>query len=216
MDDFNFAALPSPAVYVLLDGRTWKQGRTAFDKQINQLVEAGVCLIQFRDKTLSDREHIAAGERLSRLIESKPTAWIMNDRVDLAIAAGADGVHLGQEDMPIEMARKMMGAGKAIGISTHSIEQARDAVSRGADYIGVGPVFKSQTKQFKDFVGVDLVCEVAKEIRIPAFAIGGINLENAHQVRDAGLSRVAVSGVVSTADDAGDVVKKLIAELSKS
>ena len=216
MDDFNFAALPSPAVYVLLDGRTWKQGQATFDKQINQLVEAGVCLIQFRDKTLSDREHIAAGERLSQLIESKPTAWIMNDRVDLAIAAGADGVHLGQDDMPIEMARKMMGAGRAIGISTHSIEQARDAVLRGADYIGVGPVFKSQTKEFKEFVGVDLISKVAQEIKIPAFAIGGINLKNAHQVRDAGLSRVAVSGVVSTADDAGDVVKKLIAELSKS
>ena len=216
MDVFDFAALPYPGVYVLLDGRTWKQGRDAFDEQVNQLVEAGVCLIQFRDKTLSDREHIAAGQRLSQLVESTSTAWIMNDRVDLAIAAGAAGVHLGQDDMPIEVARTMMGDGKFIGISTHSIEQAREAVASGADYIGVGPVFKSQTKHFTNFVGVDLVSDVAKEIKIPAFAIGGINLENAAQVRDAGLSRVAVSGVVSAADDVSEVVKKLLLELGGS
>jgi len=213
MDAFNFAALPSPAVYVLIDGRMWKQSQTAFDDQINQLIEAGVCLIQFRDKTLSDSEHVAAGKRLGQITHSTPTAWIMNDRADLAVAAGADGVHLGQDDMPIEAARKLMGDQKLIGISSHSIQQARQAVDAGADYIGVGPVFESQTKQFDDFVGVELVAAVAKEIEIPAFAIGGINLDNAAQVRDAGLGRVAVSGVVNNAEDPVSVVRELLATL---
>ena len=215
MSTFNFDALPSPAVYVLLDGQAWIKSRQAFDNRVNQLISAGVCLIQFRDKLLTDGDQVAAGTRLGQLTEGTSAAWIMNDRVDLAIAAGAAGVHLGQDDLSVEVARAMMGDGKLIGVSTHSIQQARDAVADGADYIGVGPVFESQTKHFTNFVGVDLVAAVAKEIEIPAFAIGGVNLDNASQVRDAGLARVAVSGVVNSADDPGAVVKRLLAELTR-
>ena len=100
-------------------------------------------------------------------------------------------------------------------IRDSSIEQARQAVADGADYIGVGPVFESQTKSFTDYVGVELVAAVAKEIEIPAFAIGSINLKNASQVRDAGLARVAVSGVVNSADDPETVVRRLLAELTR-
>lgn len=214
MHAYDFAAQPSPAVYVLIDGGQWKLGHAAFDSQVNQMIAAGVCLIQFRDKTLTDREHVAAGKRLSQLVQPTTAAWIMNDRVDLAIAAGADGVHLGQDDLPVEVARQMIGDGKMIGVSTHSIEQARDAVVAGADYIGVGPVFESQTKRFNQFVGVALVAAVAQEIKIPAFAIGGINLENAAQIRDAGLQRVAVSHLVNNAEDPNSVVSKLLATLT--
>ena len=214
MDSSYLAALPCPAVYILIDGRSWKQGQAAFDNQINELIQAGVRLIQFRDKTISDRAHVAAGQRLSQLTKLTPTAWIMNDRVDLAIAAEADGVHLGQYDLPIEVARKMMPQGTLIGVSTHSIQQARAAEASGADYIGVGPVFQSQTKQFSDFVGVDLVSAVAKEIKIPTFAIGGINLENVSQIHDAGLNRIAVSGVVNNAEDPAVVVKELLSGLN--
>lgn len=214
MSTFSFDALPCPAVYVLLDGQTRIENHQAFDDQVNQLISAGVSLIQFRDKLLTDRDQVAAGRRLSQLTEGTSTAWIMNDRVDLGIAAGAAGVHLGQDDLSVDVARSMMGDGKLIGVSTHSIQQARDAVADGADYIGVGPVFESQTKHFTNFVGVDLVTAVSKEIEIPAFAIGGINLDNASQVRDAGLTRVAVSGVVNGADDPATVVKLLLKELT--
>ena len=200
-------------VYVLLDGRRWMESHSAFDDHVNQLIHAGVTLFQFRDKRLSDQDHIAIGRRLSRLVEGTPAAWIMNDRTDLAIAAEAAGVHLGQDDLSVQSARKMIGSDKWIGVSTHCIEQARQAVAEGADYIGVGPVFESQTKQFTDFVGVDLVAAVAKEIKIPAFAIGGINLENVSHVRDAGLARIAVSGVVNRADDPSTVVRSLLSGL---
>lgn len=214
MDSFNLAALPCPAVYVLLDGQRWIESQSALDDQVTQLISAGVTLLQFRDKLLSDGDQVAIGKRLSQLVAGTSTAWIMNDRTDLAIAAGAAGVHLGQDDLSAGAARKMIGDDKLIGVSTHSIEQARQAVADGADYIGVGPVFESQTKHFTEFVGLNLVAAVAKEIEIPAFAIGGINLENASQVRDAGLARVAVSGVVNQADDPTAVVKKLLAELT--
>jgi len=214
MDAHNFTALPSPAVYVLINGQRWKQGQAAFDDQVIQLIKAGVCLIQFRDKTISDRAHVAAGERLSQLTKATPTAWIMNDRVDLAIVAGAHGVHLGQDDLPIEVARKMMPQGALIGVSTHSIQQARAAEASGADYIGVGPVFESETKHFSDFVGVDLVTAVANEIKVPAFAIGGINLENVSQIHDAGVCRIAVSGVVNATENPGTTVEQLLSVLS--
>ncbi len=214
MDSPTFTALPCPTVYVLLDGRRWMESHRAFDEQVNQLIDAGVTLFQFRDKRLSDRDHVAIGQRLSRLVNETNAAWIMNDRTDLAIASGAAGVHLGQDDLSVEAARKMIGDRKWIGVSTHSIQQARQAVADGADYIGVGPVFESQTKQFTDFVGVDLVAAVAKEIQIPAFAIGGINLENASQIRDAGLRRVAVSGVVNQSNNPVAAVKALLTELT--
>jgi thiamine-phosphate pyrophosphorylase len=214
MSTFTFDALPCPAVYVLLDGQAWIKSQQAFDDQVNQLIGAGVSLIQFRDKSLNDRDQVAAGKRLSRLTEGTPAAWIMNDRVDLAIAAGAAGVHLGQDDLSVDAARSMMERGKLVGVSTHSIQQARDAVAEGADYIGVGPVFESRTKQFTHFVGVDLVAAVAKEIVIPAFAIGGIDLDNASKVRDAGLKRVAVSSAVINSA-APDVAVKNMLEMLK-
>ncbi len=214
MDSPTFAALPCPTVYVLLDGRRWMESHNAFDEQVKQLIHAGVTLFQFRDKRFSDRDHVAIGQRLGRLVDGTSAAWIMNDRTDLAIAAGAAGVHLGQDDLSVDAARKMIGDNKWIGVSTHTIEQARQAVAEGADYIGVGPVFESQTKRFTNFVGVDLVAAVAKEIEVPAFAIGGINLENVSQVRDAGLARVAVSGVVNSAEDPSSVVQRLLTKLA--
>ncbi len=213
MDTINCPALPCPCVYVLVDGHVWLDCQSAFDDQVNTLIRSGVGLIQFRDKRLSDLDHVVLGKRLTELTRDTPTRWIMNDRVDLAIATGADGVHLGQDDLSPTTARAIIGAGKLIGRSTHSLQQARDAVAAGADYIGVGPVFESQTKHFTEFVGVDLVSAVAREINVPAFAIGGVNLDNVSQIRDAGLNRVAVSAVVNQAATPNAVVKQLLTAL---
>lgn len=213
MDSFS-TTLPCPAVYVLIDGQKWLQGVAEFELQVKQLVDGGAALIQFRDKTLTDRQHIEIGNLLSTWTRSTPARWIMNDRVDLAIAAGADGVHLGQDDMPLQEARKLMGDQKMIGVSTHCIEQAKQAVAGGADYIGVGPVFKSNTKQFQSFVGVDLVRSVAQTVSVPAFAIGGITLDNVDQIREAGLRRVAVAGVVSDAVCPRSTVTQLLTKLT--
>jgi thiamine-phosphate pyrophosphorylase len=127
------------------------------------------------------------------------TLVIINDRPDIAALADADGVHLGQDDLRVKDAREIVGPRRLIGVSTHSIDQARTAVLNGANYLGVGPTFPSQTKSFDEFPGLEFVREVAAEIRLPAFAIGGVTLQNVGEVIAAGLPRAAVASAVTAA-----------------
>jgi len=205
----SIQSLKDARLYVLIDGTHWKQSPEKFETTIEALIDAGVDLIQFRDKTLSDREHVTIGKRLTELTRPTSTRWIMNDRADLAVATDADGVHLGQDDISVADGRRLVGASKLIGVSTHNIGQANQAVIDGANYIGVGPVFPSTTKSFDSHVGLELVSEVASEIKLPAFAIGGINGDNLAEVVRAGFTRVAVSAAVSAADDPSSAAKKL-------
>jgi thiamine-phosphate pyrophosphorylase len=196
-------------LYDLIDGG----GMTSTDDSnlmnlVNQLIEAEVDLIQLRDQTLTDRQRVEAGRAISNLTRGSNTRFIMNDRADLALAANADGVHLGQDDLKVADARRIVGAAKMIGVSTHSIEQARQAVLDGANYIGVGPVFASQTKQFDSHVGLELVAAVAGEVQLPSFAIGGISLDNITDVVGAGLSRVAVSAAIAKVEKPGEAARK--------
>ena len=137
----------------------------------------------------------------------------MNDRPDVAVLARADGVHLGQEDATVKDARRILGPDGLIGVSTHSIEQARAAVLDGASYIGVGPTFASGTKQFSQFTGTELLRSVRAEIQLPAFAIGGITMENLPQVLAAGFTRVAVSGAISGTKDPAAAAGEFLAAL---
>lgn len=205
----SLQSLKDARLYVLIDGTIWKQSPEKFGTTIEALINAGVDLIQFRDKTLSDRDHVTIGKRLTELTRPTSTRWIMNDRADLAVATDADGVHLGQDDISVADGRRLVGASKLIGVSTHTIEQARQAVIDGANYIGVGPVFASTTKAFDSHVGLELVSEVASEIKLPAFAIGGINGDNIEDVVKAGFNRVAVSAAVSASDDPASAAKEL-------
>lgn len=135
--------------------------------------------------------------REQEVSERKRPLLIINDRPDIAAVVGADGVHLGQDDMTVKDARQIVGPRMLIGVSTHSIEQARGVVLAGANYLGVGPTFPSHTKQFDAFPGLELVSAVAREIKLPAFAIGGITLENVTQVVAAGLDRIAVATAIT-------------------
>jgi thiamine-phosphate pyrophosphorylase len=199
--------LASARLYALIDARP---SREDFQRLARSLIGAGVAVIQLRDKQLDDRELLARGRLLGDLTnEGRPTArtlWIMNDRPDLAALARADGVHLGQEDVSVKDARRIVGPDCLVGVSTHSIEQARQAVLDGADYIGVGPTFPSGTKQFDRLPGPELLRAVAAEIRLPAFAIGGIGVQNLAEVLAAGFTRIAVSrALLSSADPAAAV-----------
>jgi thiamine-phosphate pyrophosphorylase len=142
--------------------------------------------------------------------------FIVNDRPDLAAIVGADGVHLGQDDLPIAKVRRIVGSNALIGVSTHSIEQARQAVLEGADYLGVGPVFASNTKAFTEFPGLDYVRKAAVEIRTPWFAIGGISLDNIGEVTTAGATRVAVSSAIGAAADPASAARELRARLQSN
>ena len=163
---------------------------------------AGVDVLQLRDKSLDARTLLARASLVRQITRGTGTLLIINDRADIAAACGADGVHLGQEDLPLHEARLIVGTGALIGVSTHSIEQARQAVLDGADYIGCGPTFPSATKEFDHFPGLPFLRQVAAETSLPAFAIGGITLENLPQVVDTGMKRVAVASAVWSATDA--------------
>jgi thiamine-phosphate pyrophosphorylase len=125
----------------------------------------------------------------------------MNDRPDITRLVEADGVHLGQDDMPVQEARRILGSEALIGVSTHDLDQVRQAVRDGASYIGIGPVFPSQTKQFEEFPSLEFVRQANAESVLPAFALGGITLDNVGEVLAAGAKRIAVSSPICRADE---------------
>jgi thiamine-phosphate pyrophosphorylase len=172
----------------------------AFELKLRRVAPL-VDVIQLRDKQRDDRRLLDAARRVRQVTKEANTLFVMNDRPDLALLAGADGVHLGQDDMPPRDARRLVGGRLLIGVSTHSIEQARQAVLDGADYLGCGPTFPSGTKAFDHFPGLPFLRAVQQEIRLPCFAIGGIDHNNIEQVRATGLQRVAVSGCIGQAAD---------------
>lgn len=202
---------PVGSIYVLIDGQS---GEGAFESLVTKLLDAETEVIQLRDKTLDDRKLVGRAQLLRKLTSGTSTRMIINDRPDLARIAAADGVHVGQEELSVAQCRMVLGAGKLVGVSTHDLVQARQAVRDGADYLGIGPTFPSGTKSFEAFPGLDFLSEVAGEITLPAFAIGGIGLENIEQVAAAGIRRVAVAGCVSKASNPDETVRRLRDQLT--
>jgi thiamine-phosphate pyrophosphorylase len=182
---------------------------------LQDALRAGVRVVQIREKHMTARDLIEHARRVRQITRDAGALLIINDRPDLAVLCDADGVHVGQDELTVHDARRIVGPERLIGVSTHSIEQARQAVLDGASYIGVGPVFATGTKSFEDseFVGVDLVREVAAEISLPWFAIGGIGLSNIVSVIEAGAGRVAVTGAVCSAEDAKAAASTLVRKL---
>ena len=180
-------------LYVLLEAAE----ESVFTARLQELIAAGVDAIQLRDKRLDDRTLLARARQLRAATAGSSTLFIVNDRPDVALLCRADGVHVGQEELPVAEVRRLVGPDMLIGVSTHSIEQAREGVLAGADYLGVGPVFASLTKKFPQFAGLEFVREAAAEIRLPAFAIGGIDESNVDQVVAQGLRRIAVSSAIA-------------------
>jgi thiamine-phosphate pyrophosphorylase len=167
-----------------------------------QALEGGAPMIQLRDKRAGLRELLPQARHIARLCRERGACFIVNDRLDLALAAGADGVHLGQEDLPLAAARAALGRGKIIGISTHSLEQAIRAAEGGADYLGIGPIFPTATKSTGyAALGCGAIQQVLARVDLPLVAIGGITLSNAAAVIRAGAAGVAViSGIVGAED----------------
>jgi thiamine-phosphate pyrophosphorylase len=210
--------LSEARLYLLLDCRASLEEYQAL---VAQLVASPVDIIQLRDKQADDRKLLEYGLLLRQLLRERASShgyaplFIMNDRPDLAVLCDADGVHVGQEELPVAAARKLVGPERLIGVSTHSLEQARQAVLDGADYLGVGPTFPSQTKQFEMFPGLELLRAVAAEITLPAFAIGGINAENLSSVLAAGFSRIAVGSAILAAANPRSMSEQLQASLAR-
>lgn len=164
----------------------------AFLDAVASALQGGVDILQLREKNMSAIKILELGKKIKQLCLQYGVTFIINDRIDIALLLEADGVHLGQDDLDVKSAREILGANSIVGISTHAPEQALKAVADGADYIGVGPVFATPTKEGRIPVGLEYVKWVSENIDLPAFAIGGINEENVEEVIKAGLKKVAV------------------------
>ncbi len=176
---------------------------------LREAVAGGVDIIQIREKQMSDRELLAWAKVARQITRELGKLLIINDRCDIALLAEADGVHIGQEDLSVADARRIVGPSRLIGVSTHSVEQLRQAILDGADYVGIGPVFPSATKDFENFPGLEYVRTATTETSLPAFALGGLSPSNIHMVITAGAVRVAVSSAICQAADPRSVARQL-------
>jgi thiamine-phosphate pyrophosphorylase len=178
---------------------------------LRAVLGAGVDVLQLRDKEASNDELVAAARSFRRCCDETGALLIVNDRPELAVAAGADGVHVGLDDVPVAAARRVVGPERIVGLSTHSSEQL--AAALGVDYVAVGPVHATPTKPGRTPVGLDLVREAAAHAPVPFFAIGGIHAGNAGAVVAAGARRIAVVRAIVDADDPAGAVRSLRAVL---
>jgi thiamine-phosphate pyrophosphorylase len=197
-----------PKLYVILDAALL----TTPEKDCaRRLVEVGVRLLQYRNKQASARELFLTSRELSGLLRPRGVLFIVNDRPDVAFLSGADGVHVGQEDLDVEQARSVAGPGKLVGASTHNLAQYRAAAATSADYIAVGPIFSTSTKVKPDpVVGTEFIRQVRELTDKAIVAIGGITLERAAGVIEAGADAVAVGSDILRAADPGERARKYI------
>lgn len=180
-----------------------------YKAQVEAFCAGGADVVQLRDKVLSARALVRLCKDLQAACDATGALFILNDRVDVAIAADVDGVHLGQEDIPLRAARRILGHRKVLGASTHSVAQAFQAQGDGADYVSCGPVFATPTKPDYKPVGLELVKQYRAMVRLPFVAIGGIDEKNVAQVVQAGADRIAVVRAVSNAASPAEAAGKL-------
>lgn len=178
---------------------------------VSEALAAGARVVQLRDKHTPKRQLLEEARAMKALCREWGAVFIVNDDVALAWAADADGVHVGQEDLPVEEARKLLGESKLIGLSTSALEQAIEAVRLGVDYIGVGAIYPTPTKLKAKTRGIELLQSVRAAVDIPLVAIGGIDASNAAEVFAAGADAVAVVRAVFAQPNVGDAARKLLA-----
>lgn len=198
-------------LYAILD-RAASRGRNL--REILDAVIAGGCrMIQLREKEWSTRQLLPLAQELRARARSAGVTFIVNDRFDLALAIDADGLHVGQDDLPAPVARRLLKPGMILGVSSHSLEQARQAQADGADYVAVGSIYPTGTKPEFQLVGLALLREVRPHIRAPLVAIGGITADNVGEVIRAGADGVAVISAVCGAPDPAQAAREFIARI---
>lgn len=202
--------LQAARLYVLAGEASCRDG---LERAVRGALAGGAAVIQLREKGVPDRVVLERARAVRRWTAEAGALFVMNDRPDLAVLCDADGVHVGQDEPSVAQVRRIFGSSGLVGVSTHTLEQARTALHDGADYLGVGPVFSSRTKGFDQLAGLSVVRAVSAEIRIPAFAIGGIDTENLPSALEAGARRVAVSAAVCQAPDPAAAARRLLALL---
>jgi len=209
------ARLAGVNLCVLVDGRA---DAAAFERLVAALVEAGVRMLQIRDKRLATPAVVDRARRAVAIARRRPADEpvfvIVNDRVDVAAAVGAAGAHVGADDLPVPLARRVLGPAALLGATAHDVAEARAAAAAGADCLGIGPCFPSATKTFGAFAAPEFLRTVATEIALPAYAIGGVTLERLDELRRLGIRRVAVASAVTAAADPAAAARAFIERLA--
>ncbi len=204
-------ALAAAGVYFICD-----VARVREPAQVSaRVAEAGVRLVQLRMKGLRDADAYALAAQVATELRRRGALVIMNDRVDLALAIDADGVHVGADDLPVSIARRLVGPDRIVGASAHDASEAARAVQGGADYLGCGSVFPTATKADATVRGLDVVREVRAATVVPVFGIGGVNASNAGRVIQAGADGVAVVGAIADAADPAAAAKRLLDQVRR-
>ena len=185
-------------LYVLISSNITKK---SVKETARLVIDGGADAVQLREKTISDSKFISLAREVRDITTKRGSLLIINDRVHVVRKVNADGIHLGQQDMSALEARNIIGDEKIIGVSTHSITQARQAQKDGADYIAIGPIYPTSTKGHEPSVGIEIIHEISEAVSIPIIAIGAITLENLDEVLKAGASRIAVCSAIIDSKD---------------
>ena len=194
-------------LYAVTD-RRWSEGTTLYE-QVEQALQGGVSTLQLREKNLGDEEFLKEAIEIKELCKKYDVPLIINDNVEVAIKCGADGVHVGQEDMEASKVREKVGPDMIIGVSAHNVEEAKRAVSNGADYLGVGAVFSTSTKDDVDVLKKETLKDICLAVDVPVVAIGGINQDNILELKGTGVDGVAVVSAIFSSENIVETCKKL-------
>ncbi len=178
---------------------------------LGAVLQGGAKIVQLRNKNLSKRELFDLAQRYRQVTQKYKALLIINDHLDIALGVSADGVHLGQADLPLKIARRI-APDLIIGVSTHNLEEALAAEKDGATYINIGPIFKTETKKIKP-VGTEIIGQISRRIKTPFTVMGGINLSNLDQVLEAGAKRVAVVSALTRANDPEEETRRFIKKI---
>ncbi len=201
-------------LYLVTD-RRWLGEKTLWDG-VEEAIRGGVTLVQLREKKIPSREYLELAQRVKEVTDRHDIPLIINDRIDIALAIDAHGVHLGPEDLPVPIARKLLGDGKIIGSSAASVDEALLFQAQGADYLGVGAIFPTATKWGTEKVGLEDLRGIKSAVHIPVVAIGGIKAENAKSVIETGVDGVAVVSAIMNQTDIREAARQVLSLLKGS
>ena len=195
------------SLYFITDSSAFEESE--FLCRVEQALQGGVTLLQLREKDKTTREYIELAQKVHTITKQYNVPLIIDDRVDVALAIDAEGVHVGQSDMPVALARKLMGKDKIVGATTKTVEQAKEAFEQGADYLGVGAIYPTTTKVKTVLTSTDTLAEICKSVSIPVNAIGGLNKENIDVLKGISIAGFCVVSAIMKADDPKTAAEEL-------
>ena len=195
-------------LYFITDSTNYTEEEFLF--RIEEALKGGVTLIQLREKEKSTREYVVLAEKVHKITQKYNVPLIIDDRIDVALAANAEGVHVGQSDMPVQLARKLMGDDKIIGATTKTVEQAKEAFDQGADYLGVGAIYPTTTKVKTVLTSTDTLKDICNSVPLPVNAIGGLNKDNIDILKGIPISGICVVSAIMKAESPEKAANELI------